>query len=106
MKRSDFISLIRLRSRYKIDRRVGNYEIAIGQKLSTYVEYLVESQMKLDGLWIRENGDLCNGTGGGWNEATRKFDDYTLTPIFEKKETCSIAEMERRIHTLVYEIVQ
>lgn len=31
MKRSDFIKLIRLRSRYKIDRRVGNYEIEIGQ---------------------------------------------------------------------------
>lgn len=106
MRRSDFIELIKLRSRWKIDRRVGNYEIANGKNLSTYVQYLVESQLKLDGLWIRENGDLCNGTGGEWNEATKEFDDYTLTPNFEKKETCSVAEMERRIHVLVYEIVQ
>lgn len=90
MRRSDFIKLIRLRSRYKIDRRVGNYEIANGQKLNTYIQYLVESQLKLDGLWIRENGDLCNGSGGDWNETSKEFDDYTLTPLFEKKKHAAL----------------
>lgn len=106
MKRTDFIKIIRLRSRWKVDKRRGNYELPNGNKLTTYIKHLVETQMEIDTLLIRENGDLCNGFGGEWNTETKMFDDYTLMPPFEDNEKCSIDEMERRINKLVYEIVQ
>lgn len=98
MKRTDFIKIIRLRSCWKIDKRRGNYDLPNGKRLSTYIKHLVKTQMEIDTLLIRENGDLCNGF--------EMFDDYTLMPPFEDNEKCSIDEMERRINKLVYEIVQ
>lgn len=106
MKRTDFIKIIRLRSCWKIDKRRGNYELPNGKRMSTYIKHLVKTQMEIDTLLIRENGDLCNGFGGERNAETKMFDDYTLMPPFEDNEKCSIDEMERRINKLVYEIVQ
>ena len=105
MKREDFKKIIKLRSFWKIDKRKGNYELPNGNRLSSYVRELVESQMKLDGLLIRSNGNLCDGVGGGWNTETKNFDDYTLMPAFEKDETCSYYEMERRITKIINELI-
>lgn len=105
MKRTDFIQIIRLRSCWKIDKRKGNYELPNGERLSRYVTELVESQMKLDNLLIRDNGDLCFGYGGNWNTDIKDFDDYTLMPAFESNETCTYDGMERRIKRLVSEII-
>lgn len=63
-------------------------------------------KMELDNLQIRENGNLCFGTGGAWNTKTNEFDDYTLLPAFERNETCSYDEMEKRITRLISEILQ
>lgn len=38
-----------------------------------------------------------------WNWTS---DEYTLIPDFEHKETCTYNDMERRIKTLVYEIIE
>lgn len=105
MKREDFKKIIKLRSIWKIDKRKGNYELPNGEKLSTYVRNLVESQMKLDDLQIRENGNLCFGSGGKWNTETKQFDDYTLMPPFENNEICSYDEMEKRITKIVNELL-
>lgn len=105
MKREDFKKIIKLRSIWKIDKRKGNYELPNGEKLSTYVRNLVESQMKLDDLQIRENGNLCFGAGGEWNTETKQFNDYTLMPPFENNETCSYDEMEKRITKIVNELL-
>lgn len=105
MKRTDFIQIIRLRSCWKIDKRKGNYELPNGDRLSRYVTELVESQMQLDNLLIRNDGDLCFGYGGKWNADTKDFDDYTLMPAFESNETCTYDGMERRIKRLVSEII-
>ena len=77
MKREDFKKIIKLRSVWKIDKRKGNYVLPNGEKLSSYVRELVESQMKLDNLLIRNNGDLCFGFGGEWSTETKEFN----TPI-------------------------
>lgn len=61
--------------------------------------------MKIDNLGIRKNGDLCSCVGGGWNTENKDFNDFTLFPDFEEKETCSYDDMERRIERLVSEIV-
>lgn len=107
MKRTDFIKIIKLRSCWKIDKRRGNYKLPSGDRLSVYVKHLVETQMELNTLLIRENGDLCNWYRGGcFNRETEMFDDYILTPAFKDNETCSVDEMERRINKLVYEIIQ
>ena len=105
MKRTDFMKIIKLRSFWKIDRRKGNYKLPNGEILSSYITKLVESQMQLDNLGIRANGDLCVVSGGGWNDETKEFDDYTLMPAFESNENCSYDEMDRRIKSIVYEIV-
>lgn len=105
MKRKDFMQIIKLRSTWKVDKRRGNYELPDGKLLSTYIKYLVESQMKLDNLGIRTNGDLCLCNGGDWNKDTTDFNDYTLMPAFKDNETCSREEMERRINSLVSEII-
>lgn len=105
MKREDFKQIIKLRSCWKIDRRKGNYTLPNGDKLSTYVTKLVESQMKLDDLGIRESGNLCFCSGGKWNNDTKDFNDYTLLPAFEENEICSYDDMENRIKHLVSEII-
>ena len=106
MKRADFIQIIRLRSCWKIDKRKGNYELSNGDRLNRYVTELVESQMKIDNLLIRANGNLCFGYGGNWNSDTKDFDDYTLMPAFENNETCTYDDMEKRIKRLVSEIIE
>ena len=105
MKREDFKKIIKLRSFWKIDKRKGNYTLPNGEMLSDYIRSLVESQMKLDNLGIRANGDLCMVSGGGWNAETKEFDDYTLMPEFQNNEICSFDDMEKRIKSIVYEIV-
>lgn len=105
MKREDFKKIIKLRSFWKIDRRKGNYKLPNGERLSDYVTSLVESQMEIDKLGIRENGDLCFVSGGGWNTETKEFNDYILMPAFRDNETCSYDDMERRIKRIVQEIV-
>lgn len=105
MKREEFKKIIKLRSCWKIDKRKGNYELPSGNKLSSYVKELVESQMKLDNLLIRSNGDLCFGSGGEWNTETNEFDNYTLMPAFQEDEICSYDEMERRINCLIRELI-
>lgn len=105
MKRTDFMQIIKLRSCWRIDKRKGNYELPNGERLSSYITNLVESQMQLDSLGIRENGDLCFCQGGNWNNDTKDFDDYTLMPAFENNETCTYDDMEKRIKRLVSEIV-
>lgn len=105
MKRTDFVQIIRLRSVWKVDRRRGNYKLPNDEKLSWYITNLVESQMKIDNLGISENGNLCFCTGGNWNTETKKFDDYTLMPDFSDNETCTYDDMERRIKSLVSEII-
>ena len=105
MKREDFKKIIKLRSFWKIDKRKGNYKLPNGKRLSDYVTDLVESQMKLDSLGIRANGDLCMVSGGVWNTDTKEFDDYTLMPAFQENEICSYDEMEKRIQSIVREIV-
>ena len=105
MRKEDFKKIIKLRSVWKIDKRKGNYELPSGNKLSSYVRELVESQMKLDNLLIRSNGDLCFGSGGEWNTETNEFDDYTLMPPFKDNETCTYDKMENRITALVNELL-
>ena len=105
MKREDFKKIIKLRSVWKIDKRKGNYVLNSREKLSSYVRKLVESQMKLDNLLIRNNGDLCFGFGGEWNTETKEFDDYTLMPPFKDNETYTYDKMEDRITALVNELL-
>ena len=105
MIRTDFIQIIKLRSVWKVDRRRGNYKLPNGERLSKYVTKLVESQLEIDNLGIRNNGNLCLCTGGNWNTETNEFDDYTLRSDFNDDEVCSYDDMERRINTLVSEII-
>lgn len=105
MKREDFKKIIKFRSIWKIDKRKGNYKLPNGKMLSDYITGLVESQMKLDNLGIRSNGDLCFMSGGEWNYETKEFDDYNLMPAFQDDEVCPYDEMEKRINRLVRELL-
>ena len=105
MKREDFKKIIKLRSFWKINKKKGNYKLPNGNNLSIYVTDLVESQMKLDNLGIRSNGDLCFMSGSEWNDKTKKFNDYTLMPAYENNEVCSYDDMEKRINRLVHELL-
>lgn len=106
MKRTDFMQIIKLRSVWKIDKRKGNYTLPNGEHLTAYIARLVDSQMKIDNLGIRKNGDLCACSGGNWNIESKSFDDFQLMPDFERNEACTYDEMENRINKLVREIVR
>lgn len=105
MRRENFKKIIKLRSFWRIDKRKGNYRLPNGKLLSEYVQDLVESQMELDHLGIRSNGDLCNVVGGGWSAETKDFKDYILMPAFQPNEVCSYDKMEDRIKSLVFELL-
>lgn len=97
MKRENLKKIIKLRSCWRIDKRRGNYKLPSGERLSNYLYELVESQMKLDKLGIRENGELC------FCEWIKEENKYILMPGFEKNEYCTYEEMERRIKILINE---
>jgi hypothetical protein len=59
MTRQDFIKIIKLRSNWKIDRRSGNYTLLNGDSLFNYVRMLINTQLSIDELGIRQNGKLC-----------------------------------------------
>ena len=99
------MQIIKLRSLWKVDKRRGDYKLPNGDRLSKYIMDLVESQMRLDNLGIRENGNLCFCTGGNWNTEINDFDEYTLMPAYENNEMCPYNDMERRIKNLVSEII-
>lgn len=105
MKRTDFIKIIKLRSVWKISKKEGNYTLPNGEKLSTYLEKLVESQLEIDSLGILLNGEICSCSGGKWNKETSEFDDYILYPDFGENEICSYEQMEKRIKLMVHEIL-
>lgn len=105
MKREDFKKIIKLRSIWKIDRRKGNYTLPNGEKLTVYVKIMVESQMKIDNLLISSDGDLYFGTGGEWDTERKEFNDFIIYPPFSGKEICTLDEMEKRIKSLINEIV-
>ena len=105
MKREDFKKIIKLRSFWKIDKRKGNYKLPNGINLSVYVTALVKSQMEIDSLGIRSNGDLCFASGGYCNNETGKHNDYVLMPEFKDNEVCTYTEMNKRIAKLASEII-
>ena len=95
MTRKNFIQIIKLRSAWKIDKRRGNYELPNGTHLRDYVLRLVESQLEIDNLGVRANGDLC----------FYDKENSRLMPAFEDNESCTEEEMEKRILRLIIEIV-
>lgn len=103
MKRNDFKKIIKLRSQWEFTG--DNYTLPSGEPISTYVQKLVESQLEVDHLAVLKNGDLAFSTGGEWNDQTKAFESYVLMPAFQENETCEFDEMEKRINTLVCEIV-
>lgn len=103
MKRNDFKKIIKLRSQWEFTG--DNYTLPSGEPISTYVQKLVETQLEIDHLAVLENGDLAFSTGGEWNDQTKELEDYKLMPDYKENETCDFYEMEKRINTLVYEII-
>lgn len=103
MKRNDFKKMIKLRSQWEFTG--NNYTLPSGDPISTYVQKLVETQLEIDHLAVLKNGDLAFSTGGEWNDQTKEFEDYKLMPDYKENETCDFYEMEKRINTLVYEII-
>jgi len=103
MKREDFIKIIKLRSFWKIDKRKGNYLLPNGEKLSKYIDILVEGQLRLDKLAIAEDGNLydCNH----YLDDKNALDDYVIYRPFSKDEICSYDKQEERINIIVSEIV-
>lgn len=106
MKRKDFMKIITLRSFWKVDKRKGNYKLPNGERLSSYIMGLVKSQMQLDKLAIKEDGNLCYYFGGERNTETKKIGNFILMPDFAKSEECTFEEMEKRIEKLVFEIIE
>lgn len=105
MDRNTFIQIIRLRSFWKIDKRKGNYTLPSGDKLSYYIEHLVRSQMEIDKLGIRSDGNLTHCTGGEVNLTTCTIEDYHMLNPYIEDEICTFDEMENRIQRLVKEII-
>lgn len=94
-----FKKIIKLRSCWKIDRRMGDYKLPNNEKLSDYVTELVKSQLELDRLAISSDGKLVFSA---WDEKKKMYELYVP---FSENEFCSYYEQEIRIEKLVREIV-
>lgn len=106
MKREDFKQIIKLRSLWKIDKRKGDYVLPNGERLSTYIRKLVESQMELDKLAITSDGNLeLIINDFRWYNTENYFAVEILVP-FGENERCSFEEQNRRVTRLIFEIVQ
>ena len=100
MKRENFKQIIKLRSYWKIDKRRGNYMLPTGKWLSEYVRDLVISQLRVDNLGIRKNGELC------YMKYDAQTHEYILMPGLQNNEYCTNLDMDRRITKLAFEIVR
>lgn len=100
MKREDFKQIIKLRSYWKIDKRKGNYMLPSGEWLSSYIRKLVVSQLEVDKLGIRKNGELC------YMKYDIQTHEYILMPGLQNNEYCTLLDMDRRITKLAYEIIR
>ena len=94
MKRSDFITIIKCRSEWKIDRRRGNYRLPNGTRLGDYIDRIMDSQMSIDCLGIAKDGNLYEST-----------DDYRLMIPFANDEATTPEEQEKRYYQLRREII-
>ena len=106
MKRAEFKQIIKIRSFWKIDRRKVDYLLPSGDRLSSYIRKLVDSQMALDHLAINESGDLHVSSETTWDNEKHHFSDITIYMPFRENENCSYDEQERRINTLVFEMIR
>ena len=95
MKREDFIKIIQLRSCWKIDKRKGNYKLPSGDRLDSYVYYLVHTQLTLDSLGISKNGNIY----------TISNDKKNLFIPFDDDEETNRWEQYERVNKLVFEII-
>lgn len=100
MKREDFKQIIRLRIGYQINEKLIQETGLVSIAVHSYVKDLIESQMELDHLGIKEDGNLYKCSGGDWNIKTKDFDNY----VFDD-EICSYDLMERRISKMIDEIL-
>lgn len=103
MKRKDFITIIKLRSFWAIDRKRGNYTLPSGERLFSYIDDLVRGQMDLDRICITASGDLESRAMSGLDEAGLPI--YTALIPFGKNEVISFDESERRIKKIINEII-
>lgn len=99
MDREKFKKIIKLRSFWKIDRRIGDYKLPNNEYLSKYVEELVKGQLELDRLAISSEGKLIMAA---WNDKTKNYELYVP---FGEIEICSSYDQEIRIEKIVREIV-
>ena len=98
MKREDFKKVIKLRSFWKIDRRKGNYKLPNGKMLSDYITSLVESQMKLDNLAIREKIDRTTtliDVVGGYSKEKKKMVMVSFTMNQYSQLTSLISNIDK-----------
>lgn len=100
MDREKFKKIIKLRSCWKIDKRVGDYKLPNNEKLSDYVTELVKSQLELDRLAISSDGKLVFSA---WDDKKKQYELYIP---FGENENCSYYEQEIRIEKLVKEIIK
>lgn len=102
MKREDFVQIIKLRSKYQIDRRRGNYyisdklRVSFNDEIFTIKDYsleLIKQQMIVDNIAIASDGNF-------WDVEHVDENKYTLTHG-NITEVCSIKEMTSRIDVLI-----
>ena len=70
-----------------------------GNWLASYVRDLVISQLRVDNLGIRKNGELC------YMIYDAETLEYILMPELQNNEYCTILYMDRRITKLAFEII-
>ena len=98
MTRRSFITIIRARSFWKIDRRRGNYRLPNGDTLSNYVEHLIWSQLGIDHLGIDIHGNMHEIAAGADGL-------MTIFMPFGDDEYTTEDDQERRVKILAREIV-
>lgn len=102
MTRKNFIKIIKIRSFWKINKRMGNYSLPNGEKLASYINRLITEQMELDGLGIGEDGEMFRC----WKKPADSFWTYEpMTNGGNNDISVSYDEMEKRINRMVAEIV-
>lgn len=93
MKREELKTIIKIRSFWKIDRRKGNYRLPSGERLSSYVESLVKSQLALDGLGFQADGNITTLCGS------------VLMIPFKTNENTTEDEQRARLEKFVKELI-
>ena len=107
MTKEDFKKVIKIMSHWRIDKRRGNYKLPSKERLSVYLESLINKFLVNNGLALDKNlnaRDVFQSDEERYLEFYQKKEIKIFIP-FGEDEISNYMEQDKRINMLIRELI-